>query len=511
MTPNSINTKRIAKNTAFLYVRTFITMAISLYTSRVVLYALGVEDYGIYNVVGGFVAMLSMFVNSLSASSQRFFAYEMGQDIPQLPKIFSVTISVHLIITLAILLFFETIGLWFLNYKMNIVNERMTAANWVFQCSVFAFAINMISIPYLASIIAHERMGAFAFISIFEACAKLWLAYLLTDILSDKLIIYAVGMLFIALSLRLIYSWYCRTHFSECKFRFLYDKGLYKKLISFTGWNVFGASAGIFNTYGINILVNLFFDVTLNAARGVADQVSHAVNTFSGNFMMALNPQITKSYSAGNYDYMVQLIYRGAKYSVFLLWIISLPIIMQIDFILNLWLVEVPSFAPVFVNLAIIYAICNALSLTLYYGILATGNIKNYHIVVTIINLMAFPICFLAFYLNLSPEWGYWSAIIAMLLSLIGRIVMLHCQLPQFTFVGYVIYALFRVVCVMCITYMIAVLVNSLLVDNGFGMFICKTLLYLFINMITVYTIGLDSKERCSLLKAFRKIIVYKM
>lgn len=512
MSGNSANNKRIVKNTSYLYIRTFITMAISIYTSRIVLDALGVEDYGIYNVVGGFVAMLSMFMNSLSASSQRFFAYEMGQSNPQLKKIFSVIISVHVIIAFTILLFFETIGLWFLNCKMNISSERMFAANWVFQCSVLSFVINMVSIPYLASIIAHEKMGAFAFISIYEAIAKLALAYSLTVMGYDKLIAYAIGMLLIAVSLRLIYSWYCHGKFSECRFSLMYDKVLYRKLLSFTGWNVFGASAGILNTYGINILVNLFFDVTLNAARGIADQVSHAVNAFAGNFTMALNPQITKNYSTGNYSYMVQLIYRGAKYSAFLLWIISLPILIQVDFILDLWLVEVPLHAPMFVRLAILYSICNALSLTLYYGILATGNIKGYHIIVTSINLMAFPICYVAFSLGMDAEWGYWSAIIAMLLSLIGRIYMLHRQLRQFTLLGYLKGTLIKVIFVVALSFICASFINNLFDGTNFKIFVMITSLSLLLNMAFIYVVGLDSMERTILNRSLGKYysIIFK-
>ncbi len=499
------NNKRIAKNTGYLYIRTFVTMAISIYTSRVVLDALGVENFGIYNVVGGFVAMLSMFVNSLSASSQRFFAYEMGQSHPQLKKMFSVTISVHVIIAFAILLFFETIGLWFLNCKMNISPERMFAANWVFQCSVLSFVINMVSIPYLASIIAHEKMGAFAFISIYEATAKLTLAYSLTVMGYDKLIAYAIGMLLIAVSLRLIYSWYCHRKFPECRFSLMYDKVLYRKLLSFTGWNVFGASAGILNTYGINILVNLFFDVTLNAARGIADQVSHAVNAFAGNFTMALNPQITKNYSTGNYCYMVQLIYRGAKYSAFLLWIIGLPILIQVDFILDLWLVEVPLYAPMFVRLAILYSICNALSLTLYYGILATGNIKGYHIIVTTINLMAFPICYVAFYMGLGAEWGYWAAIIAMLLSLFGRIFMLHRQLRQFSILGYLNNTLIKVILVVVLSFLCVSFINSISNGTTFLNLAMMTSLSLLINMVIIFIVGFDSMERAILYKSLEK------
>ena len=233
--------------------------------------------------------------------------------------------------------------------------------------------------------------------------------------------------------------------------------------------------------------------------------MSHAVNAFAGNFTMALNPQITKNYSTGNYCYMVQLIYRGAKYSAFLLWIIGLPILIQVDFILDLWLVEVPLYAPMFVRLAILYSICNALSLTLYYGILATGNIKGYHIIVTTINLMAFPICYVAFYMGLGAEWGYWAAIIAMLLSLFGRIFMLHRQLRQFTILGYLKNTLIKVILVVVLSFLCVSFINSISNGTTFLNLAMMTSLSLLINMVIIFIVGFDSMERAILYKSLEK------
>ena len=312
---------------------------------------------------------------------------------------------------------------------------------------------------------------------------------------------YAIGMLLVALSLRAIYGIYCGVHFKDCRFKFLYDKQLYLHLFSFTGWNVFGASAGILNTYGINILVNLFFGVSMNAARGIADQVSHAVNHFSGNFTMALSPQITKSFSSGDYAYTSLLIYRGAKYSALLLWFFGLPVILQVDYILNLWLVEVPAYAPVFVNLALLYSLCNALSLTLYYGILATGDIKAYHIVVTTINLMAFPICYIAFTCGYGAEWGYLSAIVSMLLSLVARGIMLKRKLPMFTLWDYTKDAFIKVVAVMVITYLLLYPINHFGIVSGFIQLLLITAISVIVNGAIIYIIAIDASEKAMLKK----------
>ena len=354
MSESSSNNKRIAKNTLYLYFRTFFVMAVSIFTSRVVLETLGVEDFGIYNVVGGFVAMFSLLSGTLTAATQRFITYELGKEHPESNKIFSVSLGIHLVLAVIILLVLESVGLWFLNYEMNISPDRLFAANWVFQCSVLTFCINLISIPYNASIIAHERMNVFAIISIFEVSAKLAVVYLLMAFNGDKLIVYAILLLVVAILLRLIYGAYCKRNFKECSFRLVKDKSAYIQMLSFSGWNFIGSTAGVLNTQGINLLINLFFGVTLNAARGVAEQINTAVNHFVMNFMTAINPQITKSFASGNFEYLNTLIVKGTKYSFFLFWFFCLPLMLEADFVLNLWLVEVPPYAPILLRYALV-------------------------------------------------------------------------------------------------------------------------------------------------------------
>lgn len=324
------NNKRIARNTLLLYFRMLFLMIISLYTSRIVLNALGVEDFGIYNVAGGVVAMFSILSGSLSAAISRFITYELGKNnVLKLKTIFSSAITIQIGLGIVIAFFAETIGIWFLNTQMNIPIERMTAANWVLQFSIITFIINLISVPYNAVIIAHEKMSAFAYISIFEAIGKLLIAYLITISPIDKLIFYAILMCGVAIAIRLLYGYYCKRHFDECRFHFIWNKQIFQQIFSFAGWNFIGASSAVLRDHGGNIIINLFCGPTVNAARGIAFQVNNAIQGFVSNFMTALNPQITKSYAAKNYTYMMTLIFQGARLSFYMLLLLSLPIIIN--------------------------------------------------------------------------------------------------------------------------------------------------------------------------------------
>ena len=315
----SDNNKRIAKNTLLLYFRMLFLMVISLFTSRITLQTLGVDNFGIYNVVGGIVAMFSIMSGSLSNAISRYITFELGKgDKKILKKVFSTAVNVQIIMAVIIAVLIEIGGVWFLNYKMNIPAGRMVAANWVLQFSIISFAVNLISIPYNAAIIAHEKMSAFAYISIYEAVMKLVVVYLIVISPFDKLIVYSFLILLISLSLRLIYGIYCKRKFEECSYMFILDKPLLKKMSGFAGWNFLGAGSFLLMTQGVNMLLNMFFGVALNAARGIATQVENVVNQFTINFGTAINPQITKSYAKGDYDYMHKLVFAGSKYSFFL-------------------------------------------------------------------------------------------------------------------------------------------------------------------------------------------------
>ncbi|WP_244437321.1 oligosaccharide flippase family protein [Bacteroides reticulotermitis] len=373
-------------------------MTVSVFTSRVILDVLGVEDFGIYNIVGGFVAMFSLLSGTLTAASQRFMSYELGRAKSDISKVFSTSLSIHLMLAALIFILLESAGVWFLNYKMNIAPDRLVAANWVFQCSILTFCVNLISIPYNASIIAYEKMTIFAYISVFEAVAKLGIVYLLLLFNFDKLILYAFLTLLVAIVLRCVYGFYCKYKFRECRFYFIKDKELYREMLGFSGWNFIGSSANVLNSHGINILINIFFGVALNAARGIAEQINTTLNSFVLNFMMALNPQITKNFASGDYDNMNVLIIKGAKYSFFLFWLLSLPILLETDIVLKIWLVQVPEYTSILVRYALIYTMCQILSQTLYAAMLATGKIKEYQIIVGTLSLMAFPTAIYSFF-----------------------------------------------------------------------------------------------------------------
>ena len=318
-------------------------MLVSLFTSRVVLNTLGVEDYGIYNVVGGVVSMFSIISSSLSEAISRFIVVELAKgDFEKLRKTFSASVTIQLIMSLIIVILIESAGVWFLNAKMVIPAERLEAANWVLQFSIVTFVINLISVPYNATIIAHERMSAFAYISIMEVVCKLVIVYLIKISPIDRLVFYAILMCAVSVLVRLVYGRYCKKHFAECKFSFRFDKDLLKRMFSFAGWNFIGVATAVLRDQGGNILINLFGGPAVNAAHGIAARVNSAVTGFVKNFMVAVNPQITKSYASGEHDYMMNLIFRSARFSFYMLLFISLPILADTHYILSLWLGMVP-------------------------------------------------------------------------------------------------------------------------------------------------------------------------
>jgi len=406
----SENNKRIAKNTVLLYFRSIIVMLISLYTSRVVLKVLGVENYGIYNVVGGLVSMFSLMSSSMVAASSRFITFELGRNnFDKLKKTVDGCITIHILLGLIILVVAEIIGVWFLNYKMNIAPDRIVAANWVFQCSLLTFFFNLINTPYTAIIVSHEKMNAFAYISILEVSMNLLGVFLLSWMLFDKLITYAFLMLSISVLLRIIYQIYCKIHFSEARqIKMKIDSVLFKQLFSFTGWEMVGASAYFLNRQGIDILLNLFFGVVVNAAKGVANQVQSAVYVFVSNFQMAINPQITKNYAAGDYQRVHFLLNQGTRFSFYLFLLLSMPVILETKMILNLWLGKgnVPDYSAIFIRLAFINLLIDCLYRFMVVAISATGRIKKYQLVVGGIKLLALPLTYLFLKIGGSPVTG---------------------------------------------------------------------------------------------------------
>lgn len=423
------NNKRIAKNTLLLYFRMLFMMAVSLYTSRVVLNTLGVEDFGIYNVVGGVVTMFGFINGAMMGSTQRFITFALGRgEEKELSKVFSTSVIIHGIISLVIIILAETLGLWFFYHKMIIPVERMDAALWVFQFAVLTAVLMIMSVPYNAVIIAHEKMGAFAYISVLEVILKLVIVYVLVVSHYDKLKLYAVLIFIVQMFVRLVYSTYCKKHFRETNFVWARDKRLFSKMLLFACWTMNGNLAVIGYTQGLNLLLNMFFNPVVNAARGIAVQVQMAVLNFCRNFQMALNPQITKSYAIEDYSYMHELIYASSRYSFYLLFLLSLPIILESRFILSIWLGIVPDYTIPFVRIVLIITLFNALSNPMIVSAHATGKIRKFQILEGGMLMLIFPVAYLCLKLGMLPEIVF---IVHLLVEILAQFVRVWVVCPM--------------------------------------------------------------------------------
>lgn len=391
----SENNKRIAKNTLLLYMRTLFIMLVTLYTSRVVLNTLGVTDYGVYNVVGGVVAMFGFINGSMSSATQRYITFALGKgDMKRLQTVFSTSLQIHFLIAALIVVLGETVGLWFMYTQMQIPVDRMNAAFWVLQCSIVSTFVMIVSVPYNADIIAHEKMSAFAYISILEAVLKLAIVYALVISPFDKLVFYAILILAVQLLIRFCYNHYCNRHFEESKYRHTWDKSLFKEMTGFAGWSMFGNLASVLFGQGLNMLLNVFFGPVVNAARAVAVQVQSAIQQFVTNFQMALNPQITKTYAKGEIDDMHKLIFRSARFSFYLLFFLSLPVLFETNFILTAWLKTVPDNTVVFLRIMICTSLIYTLSNPLMVANQSTGKVRRYQAICGSILLMILPVSY---------------------------------------------------------------------------------------------------------------------
>lgn len=491
----SHDTKRIAKNTLAMYIRMAVTMVVGLYTSRVILNVLGVEDYGTYNVVGGVVSMFSLLTASMSASISRYLTFSLGKgDRDGLRRVFSVSLEVQLFLAVVIVLAVEAVGVWFLNTQMKIPPDRLVAANWVMQCSLVSFVVGLLMVPYNASIISHERMNIYAYISIWDAVMKLVIVYALYVSPFDKLKSYAVLLLVVSTLTTSFYWLYCKRHFEECRFRVVRDKRLLKEMTSFAGWGMIGDGAWILNTEGVNILINMFFGVVLNAARGIATTVDNMVQNFVRNFMVALNPQIVKSYAAGDFDYMHRLIFMGSKYSYFLMLFFFIPISLETRTILTLWLKIVPDYAVAFTRLTLMSTMCLTLGNTMIPAVQATGKIRNYTIVMGLMALANFPLTWIAFALGASPILAYVIYFLIFFSMVFVRLYVVK-GLIHLSVRAYVKNVLWRVASVTIIAYTVPTAICVLQSDSFLRLLeIC--VLSVLSSLLTVYFVGLSDLER---------------
>ena len=424
---NTGNNKRIARNTILLYFRMIISMIITLYTSRIVLNTLGVTDFGIYNVVGGVVIMFGFLNSAMASSTQRFLTFELGRkDNLRLKQVFSISVTLHIIISIIIVLLSETVGVWFLNTRLTIPVERLAAANWVFQFSILSSVLTILSVPYDAAIIAHERMNVFAYISILEVSLKLTVVFLLQLFDYDKLILYAILIFLVSLILRIVYGTYCIKNFKEAVYRFFWEKKLFTEMTSFAGWNLFGVFAGIGYGQGVNILLNIFFGPLVNAARGIAFQVMGAVNQLVTNFQVAVNPPITKAHAANEESNMYKLIFASSKFSFYLLLLFIIPMFIETKEVLTFWLKNVPAYTVSFTRLVLIDILICSLSGPLQILAQATGRVRNYQLVVSIILLLNLPISYILLKMGYSPQATFVVSIVLSTVALFARLMVLR-------------------------------------------------------------------------------------
>lgn len=418
------NTKRIAKNTLMLYFRQILIMLVSLYTVRVVLNVLGAEDYGIYNVVAGVVTMFSFLSGAMATASQRYFSFDLGKgDSEHLKTTFSVTFQIYVLLAAIVIILAETVGLWFVNHKLVIPEERMTAANWIFQAAIVSFLLTLITTPYMASIIAHENMNVYAYVSIVEAGLKLGIVFLLKILPFDKLIIYGILLAVVALINTSIYRLYCHKHYAECKFRFVKDGRLFKEIVSYSGWNLFGSTASVVHNQGMTILINLFFGPLVNAARAVAAQVNVAVLSFAQNFSTALRPQIIKFYATGDKESMLKMVMYGTKIIFFLMLMICVPLYFQVPYLMQLWLKNVPDYTVLFVRLVVIDVLIDSISYPVMSVVQTKGKIKLYQGVVGGLLILNLPVSYIFLGLGFAPESVFIVAIILSVFAMIFRIL----------------------------------------------------------------------------------------
>jgi len=502
MSPSE-NNKRIAKNTLMLYFRMLLMMGVSLYTVRIVLNTLGSVDYGIYNVVGGLVIMFAFLSNTMAAASQRFFAFELGRNnYDQLKKTFSITMTIYVMIAVAILILAETVGLWFLNTKMTIPPDRMEGANWIYQFSILSFMMTMFTVPYNAAIIAHERMNVYAWVSIIEVILKLLIVYFLLVFSFDKLKLYAILTFVVTTLITLIYRTYTKKKFEECRYVFYWDKTLFKEIVTFSGWNLFGAIAGAFNGQGINIILNIFFGPIVNTARAIAFQVNGTINQFIQNFMMATHPQITKYYSAGEQEQMIKLVFQSSKFSFLLLLILTMPVLLETNYILGIWLNEIPEYVVIFTQLTIIAALIDSLSNPLMSVAQATGKIKKYTSVVGGIMLLNFPICYLFLKSGYSPQIVFILGIINSSLCLFARLLLVK-GMVNLSIKSYIKSVILPLLFTALVAYIIPFLLANEL-TGGIIRFLIVGFIGLIAGTTSTYFFGLSKNEKKYLIEILK-------
>lgn len=498
--------ERIAKNSLLLYIRTFFVMILSLYSSRIVLKVLGFEDYGLYNVISGFVIMLSFLNSSMSNATQRFISYELGKgEFEKLRETFSILISIHFFLAFIVLLIAETIGLWFLNTQLNIVPERIFAANVVYQFSILTLIIGVISVPYSSLIIAHERMAFFAFINIFDVSLKLLFVIILQYLPLDKLIFYAFLTFFVTLSVRVLYAAYCGRNFPESSYSLCYKRKNAQDILSFASWSLFGSIATLGHTQGVNVILNIFLGATINAARGISYQIQTALTQFVMSFQTAMNPQIVKKYANGNLNETFQLVFLGSKFSFYILFLITLPFFIEMPHVLEIWLGSVPEYTVVFSRLILINTLIVSLSGSLSMLAQATGKIKKYQMTMGGILLLNIPLSYIYMKVGFSPEITFTISICLEIIALFFRLYILKIMIsfPVFLFIKKV---LLKAILVTSLSLVVMLFLFYIYPFSGISRFFLVIIFVILFLLPLLYLCGMDKSERFFVMQKIRSV-----
>lgn len=493
----SENNKRIAKNTFYLYIRMILVMGVTLFTSRIILNALGAHEYGLYSVIGGVVALFAIISGSLSSAISRFLTFELGHgDIERLKKVFSASLFIQGIIIVLILLVIVPIAIWFIHYKLNISTELRPAAYWIFGFSIGTFCVNLLSVPYNASIISHEKMYVFSIVSIIDVTCKLGIAYLIKLFSSERVIFYAALLLVNAIIIQSIYMIYCSRHFAECGMKFQMNRQIIKEIGAFAGWNFIGSSSSILRDQGNNIILNIFFGTIVNAAYSISMQVNSAINQLASNFMVAVNPQITKYYSQHHIPEMISLMFRSSRMAFFLTMLLASVLLFNTSYILTLWLKNVPEYTVIFVQLIVVFSLIESISRPMITAMLATGRIRNYQLIVGGLQMVNLPMSYIILKFGGSPVWPLIISIALSVGCLIARLIMLRHLIP-FKISSYLKTVIGRIAIVALVSVLLPILIINL---NGeatqMTQFILQTILYLAFTALSIYFIGCTTAER---------------
>lgn len=495
----------IFKNTIVLYVRTFITMIIAFYTSRVILDVLGIIDFGIYNLVAGIVLVFQSLSTTLAGASQRYITFSLGKDNGvEVEKVFSVVKRIHGYLSVLVIFLGETVGLWFINTQLNIDGGRMLAANIAYQSALLIFVVDIVNLPLGALMISYEEMGIYAFIYIFQSLLRLLCVFVLSWVSYDKLILYSLLEVGVALFVRFLFVYYCKKHYPVCCAPARKDYALQKEIAAFAGWNFFGTTANVAYEQGANILLNIFYSVVLNAARGITNQVSRAVSVFVSNFTVALNPQITKCCARGDYKEASNLVCKGCKLAFYLMMVVAVPFLLNTSYILNLWLTKIPDYTVIFIQLAVIAAVIDSYVKPFHCALFATGNIALYQIIVSLFSLSRLAILWLLFIIGEAPYWVY-VIIILFNLTHVFLLVVLVSKRIYLKFMCFVREVLMPTFIVLLFSIVFVFFVHHER-QNFIGFMTESTLSLIFLSII-IFLFGLNYNEKLVMIKKATQII----